>query len=164
MSTFFLFFQIITKYIYELLQNECRLKKVTLPVSIIYFAKGIGFFWMCMQHSLWSNIQIKTRCARALCSALSWDGAFTFCTCVHLEMWFRLTSHVFDLFDFSNWAFLTLIEFSKCGAFNRSTITFLRSICGYFEMPTGGCREQKCFWRQWTTLTLSISKLFQVIF
>lgn len=44
MSTFFLFFQIITKYIYELLQNECRLKKVTLPVSIIYFAKGIGFF------------------------------------------------------------------------------------------------------------------------
>lgn len=54
-------------------------------------------------------------------------------------------------------------EFSKC-AFNRRAISFLKSICGYFKMCTGGCREQKCLSRWQTTLTLSISKLLQVIF
>lgn len=34
-------------------------------------------------------------------------------------------------------------EFSKC-TFNRRAISFLKSICGYFKMCTGGCREQKC--------------------
>lgn len=108
------------------------------------------FFWICTQHSLWTHIHIKTRCARALCRALFQDTAFAFCMWMHLEMWFHLSSHVFD---FSSWASLTLPDSSKCGAFNRSAVSFLKNICGYFEVSTAGGREQKYLCRQQTTLT-----------
>lgn len=52
-------FQIITKYVYELLQKECHLKKVTLPVSVIsFFSKDV----VCLDLS-GASPAIKTRCA-----------------------------------------------------------------------------------------------------
>lgn len=39
-------------------------------------------------------------------------------------------------------------EFSKYGSFDRGTISFLKSICEYYEISAAGCREQMRLYSQ----------------
>jgi len=130
------FSQIITKYVYELLQKECHLKKVTLPVSVNFFVSK-EVVRICKKQSLGSGVRMKTRCARALCRALSRCAACASSTCVQLEVWFHL-------------GFMGVLSPAELSSPDTriskmwQTLSFLKSVCECSETSTAGCREHTC--------------------